>query len=116
MSVTASAHEPIGSNLVKWTLDVSNEGSIAAPAATRLRRDVLAVRAFLRQAGIPGAAIRRSVVTSEAFTVKLSKRQQRTVHRVTQQLLVSTSEIDIVERAAPQVGSLIERGVGVAPQ
>ena len=114
ISVTASAHVPISSNLVRWTLTVSSANATAAPAARRLRSEVLAVRAFLRTSHVPGRAIRRSVVTSETFTVKLRRHRQRTVHRVSQELLVSTNDIDVLERAAPQVGRLIERGVEVA--
>ena len=114
ISVTASAHVPISSNLVRWTLTVSSANATAAPAARRLRSEVLAVRAFLRSSHVPGPAIRRSVVTSEAFTVKLPRHRQRTVRRVSQELLVSTNDIDVVERAAPRVGRLIERGVEVA--
>src|SRR5207245_7878208 len=97
LSVTGSAKKPISANLVRWSLTVGDDAPIAASAARSLRRDVAAVRAFLRSAGIPAAAISRSVVTSEKLVDVLPHHRRRVHFRVAQQLLVRTSEIDAVE-------------------
>jgi hypothetical protein len=114
ISVTGSAHKPISANLVNWYLSVSADAPTAAPAARRLRRDSAAVRAFLREEGVPAAAITPSVVSSEAIVEELPPRRRRTFYRVAQRLEVSTRDIDVVEAAATRVGSLIEREVGVS--
>ena len=103
ISVIGSARRPISSNLVNWSLEVSSEASKLAPAARRLRSDVVVVRAFLIRGGIPAGAISLSVVTSEKLVEQLPKHRRRISYRVDQELHVSTQQIDVVER----VGSLL---------
>jgi uncharacterized protein len=113
ISVTGSARKPISSDLVRWTVSVSTEAPHAAPAARRLRRQAGEVRAFLERAGIPGAAISPSVVTSEEQVEQLPHHRRKISYRVSQQLAVSTRKIDVVERASTGVAALLERGIGV---
>jgi hypothetical protein len=75
---------------------------------------VTQVRAFLREAGVPAAAVSASVVTSERVVIQLSRRRRPVRHRVTQQLEVRTQDIDSVEPVATRVGELIERGINVS--
>jgi hypothetical protein len=116
LSVTGSSRKPISSDLVRWSLTVSNDAPSAAVAARRLRTESAAVRAFLRRAGIPAASISPAVVTSQAIVERLPHHQHRTHYRVAQRLDVSTREIDVVEAAAIRLGRLIERGIGVSAQ
>jgi uncharacterized protein len=113
--VTGSARKPISANLVRWSLAVSAEQPTAAAAARRVRRDSEAVRTFLRRAGVPSASVSASVVTAEKIVIELPRRRRLTRYRVVQVLEIDTRRIDVVERAATQVGRLIERGIGVAP-
>jgi uncharacterized protein len=114
LSVTGSAREPITANLVRWTLVVAYEAPTPARAARTLRGHVTEVRGFLREAGIPAAAVSASVVTSERVVIQLSRRRKLVRHRVSQQLEVRTRDIDAVEPVATRVGELIERGIGVS--
>src|ERR671932_1384861 len=113
ISVTASAKEPISANLVQWSLTVRGEAARATGAARRLRRDAVAVHRFLRQAGIPVAAITPSVVRSEEIVVQLPHKRRKVTYRVSQTFQISTRQIDVVEAVAPRVGTLLERGIDV---
>ncbi len=114
ISVTGSAHKPISSNLVRWSLTVSGEAANEPDAARRLRRESTEVSAFLRNAGVPAKAISPAVVTSETIVIPLPHHRRRTRYRVAQRLEVSTRQIDVVERVAPRLGELIERGIDVS--
>jgi hypothetical protein len=116
LSVTGSARVPISANLVKWSLYVGPEAPTAAAAARLLRRHALAVRTFLRNAGIAADAISPSVVTTEKVVIPLPHHRRRIRFRVSQRLDVSTREIDVVEQAATGVGGLLERGIEVSAE
>jgi len=114
LSVTGSARVPIDANLVRWSLTVSGEAPQASAAARLLRRQSAAVRAFLRGGGIPADAIEASVVSSEEIVIQLPHHRRRTRYRVSQQLEVSTRQIDVVESVATGVGGLLERRIRVS--
>jgi hypothetical protein len=114
ISVTGSARKPISSDLVRWSVSVSTEAPTAAPAARRLRVQAAQVHAFLEREGIPAAAIEPAVVTSEEQVEQLPHHRRKLSYRVSQELEVSTRKIDVVERAATGVGTLLARGIGVS--
>ena len=116
LQVTGSAKIPITANLARWTLRVTAEAPTAPPAVRRLRGDGAAVRTFLQRGGVPAGAISASVVTSQKVVERLSKTRSRTYYRATQQLEVSTHEIDAVEPVTTRIGQLIERGIGVSAE
>jgi hypothetical protein len=114
ISVTGSARKPITSDLVRWSLTVRHESPTAAAAAKRLRGQVASVRSFLEREGIPAAAISPGVVESEQRVVDLGHHRRKISYRVYQSLDVSTRKLDVVERAATQVGGLIAQGIDVS--
>jgi hypothetical protein len=115
ISVTGSARKPIEADLVQWALQVTSQGAEpAAQQAMRLRGEVSQVRSFLLRAGVPADAITAAVVTSETDTIRVDKHHTRTIHLVSQEVDVSTRDIDVVEKAAPHLGDLIEQGVDVS--
>jgi hypothetical protein len=114
LNVTGSARVPISANLVRWYVSVGPRARTPAVAAVQLRRQIAAVRAFLRDAGIPAEAISPDVVTTETQVIRLSKTRRQTIYVVSQRLEVDTHQIDVVEQAATRVGSLIERGIAVS--
>jgi hypothetical protein len=114
IQVTGSAKKPITANLVRWTLTVSAEAPTAPPAVRRLQGDSTAVRSFLRRAGALGGGFSSSVVRSEKVVERISKTRTRTYYLVTQQLRVSTRDIDAVEAVSARIAQLIERGIDVS--
>jgi len=116
LSVTGSARKPITANLVRWSLTISDTAPNAARAARRLRREVVEVRAFLRQAGVPADAITPAVVTSETLVTQLPHHRRLTRFRVAQRLEVRTHQIDAIEPVATRIGELLERGIDVSAE
>jgi hypothetical protein len=115
LTVTGSARVPIDANLVRWSLTVAPQAATAALAARRLRQQSADVRSFLRKAGIPAEAISRSVVQTNVIVTRLPHRRVRTRYSVSQQVEVSTRQIDVVEATATRIGELIERGIALSP-
>jgi hypothetical protein len=116
LSVTASARVPISADLVRWSLTLTAEAATTALGARRLHRDSTRVRRFLLSAGIPSDAISPSVVESHEVVIPLPHHRRRVLHRVLQVLEVRTKQIDVVETAASQVGSLLEQGLDVSAE
>jgi hypothetical protein len=114
ISVTGSARKPITSNLIRWSLTMSADAATAPPAATRLAEEVTAVQAFLRGAGVPAAAISRSVVYSELVVEQLPKHRRLKHQHVSQTLNISTRQINVIEHVSTRVGELIEQDVDVS--
>jgi uncharacterized protein len=114
IQVTGSAKKPITANLVRWTLTVNAEAPTAPPAVRHLLRESAVVRSFLRKGRVAGTAISSSVVTSEKVVERLSKTRTRTYYRASQQLEVSTRDIDAVESVSAGIGGLIADGVDVS--
>ena len=113
VTVTGSARKPISADLVQWRVTVSREAAEAAPAARRLHRDLAAVRTFLVRAGVPSAAIKPTVVSTEPVVQKLSRHRVRRTYRVSQGLNVETRKLDVVQGVSTRVGDLIARGIDV---
>ena len=101
-------------NLARWSLAVAPQATSRARAAQRLRRESAYVRAFLRKAGIPSDAISLSVVQSATIVTRLPRHRIRTRYSVSQEVEVSTRQIDVVETTATRIGELIERGIDVS--
>ena len=116
LSVTGSARKPISADLVRWTLTVRDTAPDAARAARRLRSEVVEVRAFLRQAGVPAGAITPAVVTSETLETTLPHHRRLVRYRVAQRLEVRTRQIDAIEPVATRIGELLERGIDVSAE
>lgn len=114
--VTGSARKPIASNLVQWTLTVDGSGATQTVAARTLQREATEVTKFLIGSRIPRSAIAPQVVESSIDVVRVTKRKTRTTYHVTQQIQVSTTQIDVVQAAATRVGGLLEQGVDVSAQ
>ena len=114
LSVTGSARKPISADLVRWTLTDAELGE--PPLAGRLRSEVVEVRAFLRQAGVPAGAITPAVVTSETLVTTLPHHRRLVRYRVAQRLEVRTRQIDAIEPVATRIGELLERGIDVSAE
>lgn len=116
ITITGSARKPIGSNLVRWSLEVDGRAATRVRAAVELKRESAYVVAFLRAAGIRADEIEPEVVQTETIVTRVNKHLTRTSYLVSQGLGVSTSQIDVVEAAAVRIGDLLARGIDVSAQ
>ena len=118
ITVTGSAHKPITSNLVRWSVTVASSAKTAAPAARRLGVELQAVRQFLAGAQVPAAAVSLSVVYSEELVERIPRGKKlppklKRSYRVSQTIHVETSQIGVVQRVSTRLGELLERGIDV---
>lgn len=116
VTITGSARVPIGSNLAQWSVDVEGVAKTPVDAAKRLRVASAQVVAFLRTTGIRRGEIAPQVVQSETIVTRIDKHHTRTTYRVSEGLDVSTPQLDVVQAAATQLGSLLERGISVSAE
>ena len=116
ITITGSARQPIGSNLVRWSLQVDGRAATPVEAALTLKRESRAVVAFLRGAGIHAKDISPEVVQSETIVTRVNKHTTRTSYLVSQALDIDTPQIDVVQGAAVRIGDLLARGIDVSAQ
>lgn len=114
--ITASARKPIASNLVQWQLSVEGKAATPVEAARQARQSSTALVTFLHTAGIKDDAISRQVVQTDVSVTRINKRVTKTTYIVAQGFDVSTSDIDTVQAAATNLGTLLEQGVDVSAQ
>jgi len=114
LTITGSARQPIGSNLVEWSVRVASVAKTRVEAARELRREVGVVSRYLSGAGLERGEIAPQVVESETIVTRVDKHHTRTTCRVAQGLEVTTRQIDVVQSAATRLGLLLERGIGVS--
>lgn len=116
ITITGSARKPITSDLVQWQLEVKGEATAPAAAAYEARTAGEALTSFLRKAGIPADSVTPQVVQSDVVTTRIDKRHTRTTYVVSQGFDVSTRQIDVVEKAATRLGTLLEQGIDLSAQ
>src|SRR5947209_12181605 len=116
ITITGSAKKPIAADLVQWDLTVEGKAPTPVAAARRAHQAATALAAFLHEAGIGPDAIAPQVVQSDVQVTRIDKKHVRTTYAVAQGFEVSSRRIDVVERAATRLGTLLERGVGVSAQ
>ena len=116
ITITGSARQPIGSDLVRWSLDVDGRAATPVQAALTLKRESASVVAFLRAAGIHASDISPEVVQSQTIVTRVNKHLTRTTYVVSQGFEVATPQIDVVQGAAIRIGDLLARGVDVSAQ
>jgi hypothetical protein len=116
ITVTGSAKKPITSNLVRWAVTVSGEAPSAADAARRLAGELVDVRQFFLTGHVPPAAIAPAVVYRETLVERLPHHQKRVTYRVSENLDITTRQINVIERVSTRLGSLIERGIDVSAE
>jgi hypothetical protein len=114
MTVTGSARTPITSILVRWSVSVTGSATTRGEAARTMQRDLATLKAFLHGAGLPDPDVAEDVVQTEVDVHRVSKTVTQTTYRVTQSLDVTTHRIDVTERAATRLATLIEQGLDLS--
>jgi uncharacterized protein len=113
IKVTGSARQPITANLVNWSLAVDAKDVRPEDATRLLRTRVKAVRAFLREGGVPDSAITQPPVSTEETTIREGGRRVP-AFLLRQSFRVSSEEIDKIETVSAAVTDLLAQGVPVS--
>jgi hypothetical protein len=121
IEVTGSAKRRITSDLIQWEASLQTEGTDRQTAYRALRDQVDKTVTYLKAQGLTDAEIRpSSVVTSPLVETEYlgsgENRVARQVHkgfRTAQSVLVTSTQVEKVERISREVTQLIDQGVPV---
>jgi hypothetical protein len=124
IEVTGSAKRRITSDLIEWEASLQTEGTDRTSAYRALKEQAETTIAYLKKQGLSDAEIRpSSVVTSTIVEVEQTgsgenrvSRQVFKGYRTAQSILVSSAQVDKVERISREVTALIEQGVPVTSE
>jgi hypothetical protein len=118
ITVTGSAREQITADHVSWNLYLSVQDQDPAVASRELRKQAQAVRSFLSQAGLPAAALNEPPIGIDEVEERVPGSSGKMISvpafRVYQNIEVSSTDIDLVEKVAARLSELIERGIPVS--
>jgi hypothetical protein len=122
LKVTGSATQRIVSDLIEWSGDLETFHADRTQAYKLLRQHSEVARDYLVELGVPESDVRLSSVTTREIidTETLGTgpdRIQRHIRRgwsTHQTITVSSTELEVVEKASREVTSLLERGVTIA--
>jgi len=113
--VTGSATRRIHSDFVVWRAEIKSQAADMAQAYKKLSADVPTVVAFLKAHGIDDKQIK--VSATAIYEIHPRDKEGRDMPETTvafvtnQQIEVSSSDIEKVERASRQATELIDRGI-----
>jgi hypothetical protein len=113
ITVTGSARRPITADQVSWTVTVRAQQPTPAGASRLLRREVSAVRDFLRDGGIADDDVTQPPITVGQTVRRISRRRTVTEYVLAQTFRVRTRDVERLERLAGSVSSLVEQGLPV---
>ncbi len=121
IEVTGSAKRRLTSDLIEWEANLQTEGPDRTTAYRSLREQVEKTIVYLKKQGLKDAEIRpSSVVTAPIFDTEQTgsgenrvSRQVFKGYRTSQVVLVSSSQVAVVERVSREVTGLIDQGVPV---
>lgn len=114
IQVTGSARDPIEADLVHWSLVVSADAVRPQDAVRLLKKRVTAVRSFLRDGGLPPAAVSEPPVEPSQISLLVAPKHRVLGFRLVQRFRISSTDIDKVETIAASTTDLLSRGIPVA--
>ncbi|MBP7948672.1 MAG: SIMPL domain-containing protein [Verrucomicrobiales bacterium] len=130
MRVTGSATKRIQSDLIEWTADLKSQDADRTAAYRKLSEFTVKAVAFLKSQGIKAEEIKpqSSMISEDYETVEETevlpntntplRRNKRVLkgHTASQSILVTSSDVALVEKASREITSLLEQGVDVNSQ
>lgn len=124
IEVTGSAKRRITSDLIEWQASIGTQDTDRTAAYRALRDHVGKTLAYLKAQGIAEKELRvSSVATEEVFENEVQGKGEERVEkriskgfRTSQTILVSSREVDKVERVSREVTQLMEGGVPVVSE
>lgn len=122
IDVRGSARKRINSDLAQWTASITTVKPTRVEAYTAITKDVVQVRAFLSQAGLPDAVVRASAVAlNELSHEDIIEEGQRTRRKTVfdgwqaqQDIDVASTDVALIERLSREATQLLEKGVVIS--
>lgn len=117
ISVTGSAKEPIESDVAVWNFSVNIRGTSLQSAYADLKAAIPKIDAFLAGQGVPTDEIVAGAVNagSDRFIEEdlQGRKVERITYRVNRSYVVTSTDVDRLERASRNAGDLIAQGVAL---
>jgi hypothetical protein len=114
IQVTGSARYPIDADVVHWNLAVSADAVRPQDAVRLLRARVRAVRAFLRDGGLPDSVVSEPPVQINEISLLVAPKHRVPGFRLVQRVHIDSTDIDRVENVAASTSDLLSNGVPVS--
>ncbi|MFZ5633309.1 MAG: SIMPL domain-containing protein [Bacillota bacterium] len=114
ITVTGAAKKQITSDLIVWRGVFSAQSARLPEAYARLNQDLLKVKSYLQQKGIP----EKDIVVSSINTMEVRKFEEKGMpsniiegYRLTQSVEITSSQVDKIEEISRASTELINQGV-----
>ena len=114
IQVTGSARDPIEADVVHWNLAVSADAVHPQDAVRSLKSRVRAVRTFLRNGGLPDAAVSEPPVEINQISLLVAPKHRVPAFRLVQRVHVSSTDVNEVENVAASTTDLLSQGIPVS--
>lgn len=111
ITVTGSAREPVTANLASWRVTVTAQRRKAGDASRLLRREVTAVRAFLRGGGIADEDVTVPPITINQTQRRIARKRFVAEYVLAQTFQITTGDVDKLEATAGSATDLLEQGL-----
>ncbi len=113
ITVTGASTERIRGDHADWTVEVSQSGPSQEASYAGLQPALETTLTFLRQAGLPPAAIQTGSVRTEKQEIRdpRSGELRNTTWTTRQEIRISSADVDRIAALASRIGVLIGQGV-----
>ena len=117
IQVTGMAEKQITSDLIVWNITVNGEASSRGEAYQEFNHSSRAIKQYLNANNIPDSAITTNSVSIEKLTKSFYDSQSERYievdngYRVTQNIAVSSHDLNTVERVYQKISALYSRGI-----
>lgn len=120
ISVTGSAKEPVESDVAVWRFSVNIRGASLQGVYAELKAAIPKIDAFLEAQGIPAEEIEAGALGAGTNRYFEEDSQGRRVERISyyanRSYVITSADVDRVERASRGAGDLIAQGVALDAQ
>ncbi|MGB9910405.1 MAG: SIMPL domain-containing protein [Candidatus Hydrothermia bacterium] len=112
ITVTGSARARVSSDQVKWTVSISRIAPTLNEGYNLMARDLSLIKEYLEKSGINSKDIEISqIYTSQPWLY--TERSDRLYYQFTQELVITSNDLDKIEQVSKKVYDLVGQGVNI---
>ncbi len=115
VSVTGAASKPIVADKATWQCSFARRGNTMAEAYNALKKDTIVVSTYLKSLGISEGEMAINQTKTQTLYHQNTKgysTNQVSGYKLSQYIIVTSSDVDKVERVSRKSTDLISRGIG----